>query len=262
MGRLTILRAARWLTGRANKPDHPHLETLIEEESVKIMDGFHYARWIVPLAAAGLSLALWLPLALTIHPLFWIGFAGFLGIGGLLGYIFHRLAARISPTQILLRKRSLALGNRMVSMKSLVGMMPALSPKVAAFLDEAAAAYLAARPNRERDGAGRSSGLWAEPTLRLHRAMDDAMAQMLSLAEPETPAAQEVELSRGWAQPLLAEMKAAGQSLAEVAGRERIAAQVESSASPLAGLANARADVERLRMAESELDHEVLRAPD
>lgn len=260
MGRLTLLRAARWVTGRANKPDHPHLETLIEEESVKVMDGFHYARWIVPLVGAGLSLAMWLPLALTVHSLFWIGFAGFMGIGGLLGYVFHRLAMRISPTQILLRKRSLALGNRMVSVKSLVGMMPALSPKVAAFLEEAAAAYLAVRP--KRDSLARSNGVWAESTHRLHRAMDDAMAQMLSLAEPETPEAQEVELTRGWAQPLLAEMKAAAQALMEEAGRERIAAQVDSTESPLAGLSHARADLERLRSAESELDHEVLRAQD
>lgn len=255
MAALTILRLARKFPGLTS-PEYPHLETLIEQESVKIKDGYHYARWITPLAGVFLAVACFLPLALTVHPLFWIGTVGLSVVGGVLGWIFHVLAMRISPTQLLLRKRCMTLGQRLITVRNLLGMLPTLSPKVAAFLEEAASIYLAVRPPVE---PARGGNVWTEASLKAHRAMDDAMAQMLALAEPETPQAQEVELARGWAQPLLEEMKATAHALVQHSRRESIAAQVDSPISPLAGLADARADLERLETAVAELEHERLR---
>lgn len=48
---------------------------MIEEKAPNVTDGFHYARWIVPLVGAFFGVACFLPLALSVHPLFWIGVA-------------------------------------------------------------------------------------------------------------------------------------------------------------------------------------------
>jgi hypothetical protein len=254
MGKLTVLRVARWARGASNSPEHPHIEALVEQEADKVSDGFHYARWIVPLVGLFFAVACFLPLALTVHPLFWIGSLGTTALGGILGAIFHVLASRISPPQLLLRKRCIALSNRMIGFSHLIGMSPSLSPKVAGLLDEAAEVYLATRQEPERSRWSRGSGVWAEATSNAERAMDEAMAQMLRLAEPETPQAQEMELSRGWAQPLLQEMKATAAALAQTS---RAGAGASGSLnSPLADLADARIHLERLGSAAAELERD------
>lgn len=256
MGALSILRVARRFTG-LNKSEYAHLETLIEEEAVKIKDGYHHARWICAASGALFAFGCFMPLALTVHPLFWIGTAGMCLIGGTLGYIFHRLAKQISPPQMRLRQRCMKLGHRLISFKNLMGAAPILSPKVAEFLDEAAATYLLARPHSERDRKGALLEAWDDATARAQRGMDEAMAQMLALAEPESPQAQEAELARGWAKPLLEEMKATAQALAHSARSASFAAQMDPASAPLATLKDARADLERLDSAVSELEQDI-----
>jgi hypothetical protein len=254
MSKLTGLRIVRWALGRGQDGERPHLEALIEREAAKMKDGYHYARWIVPLVGVVLAGGLFLPLALALHPLFWlgVGLSTVLGLG--LGATFHALARRISPAQLLLRKRCLALGQRLSSIRNLLGMQPALSSGVAEVLEEAARVYLAAVPETEATDRRPSDRPRAEAVHRARLGMDDAMAQMLALAEPESPQAQDAELLRGWAEPLLEEMRATATALAAQERREHWAAQVETPSSPLAGLAGARADLERLEAAESELD--------
>ena len=219
-------------------------------------DGFHYARWIVPLVCVFFALACFMPLALTVNPLFWIGTGSLTVIGGVLGAVFHIMASRISPSQVALRKRCILLGQRLVGLQNLLGLAETLSPKVAEILDEAARVYLIVRPATEKDAARAASGVWSEATQKALLAMDDAMAQMLRLAEPETPQAQEIELARGWAQPLLEEMKSTAIALTKPSRTAQLAAQMESSS--LAGLADARANLERLESAVAELEREQL----
>lgn len=257
MSALSFLRLARKLPGLNKQAEYPNLEVLIEEESQKVKDGYHHARWITPLSGLVLALGCFMPLALTVHPLFWIGTGGLAGIGGVLGLVFHRLAMRISPTQVKLRQRCMNLANRMISLKSLFGAMPALSPKVAEVLEEAATVYLRVRPSRERDASRPRPAVWDEAADRAGRAMDEAMSQMLALSEPETPQAQEVELNRGWAQTLLAEMKETAKALEMSSRSAGLAAELDSAASPLANLRDARSDLERLESAVSELEQDV-----
>lgn len=260
MSRLTLLRVARWAKGKEADAEHPHLETLIEEETAKVSDGYHYARWIVPLVGLGLGAACFLPLALTVHPLFWIGAVGMPMLGGGLGAVFHVLASRISPTQLDIRKRCIALANKLTSARNLLGLSPVVSPRVARILDEAAGVYLKVRPNAERDRRARPTDAWSEASQGALRAMDDAMAQLLTLADPVSPTAQEAFLDQGWAKPLLAEMRATADALAN----QRVAAQLtgeglHSAAAPLSQLSEARAQLQRLETALQELDTDTQR---
>jgi hypothetical protein len=252
-----MLRVARRFTGLNKQSEYPHLETLIEDESYKIKDGYHYARWISPLSGLVLALGCFMPLALTVHPLFWIGTGGMTLIGGVLGWIFHRLAMQITPTQMLLRQRCMKLGQRLISLKNLLGALPILSPKVAEVLEDAAQTYLTARPGPERDLPTALLPVWNEAATKAQRALDDAMTQMLALADAETPQAQEVELGRGWALPLLDEMKATARALENSARSAQIAAQMDPATTPLATLRDARSDLERLDSAVSELDQDL-----
>lgn len=259
MSRLTLLRIARWAKGKKADTEHPNLETLIDEESIKVSDGFHYARWITPLVGITLAAGCFLPLALTVHPLFWIGVAGMTLIGGALGAVFHAYAMRISPSQLALRKRCIALANKLTSARHLLGVTPVISPEVAAVLDEGAKIYMQVRPNAERDLTCRGSDAWTDATHKALRAMDDAMAQLLTLTEPVSPQAQEAALAQGWAEPLLAEMRATAAAISN----QRIASQIAGNrlhpaASSLSELSDARAHLERLDSALQELNEDPL----
>ncbi|MBV6457811.1 MAG: hypothetical protein HONBIEJF_00931 [Fimbriimonadaceae bacterium] len=260
MSRLTLLRIARWAKGKKADTEHPNLETLIDEESVKVSDGYHYARWITPLVGLTLAAGCFLPLALTVHPLFWIGVAGMALIGGALGAVFHAFATRISPSQLALRKRCVGLANKLTSARHLLGVTPVISPKVAAVLDDAAKIYLQVRPNGERDLRIRATDAWTDASQKALRAMDEAMAQLLTLTEPASPQAQEAALAQGWAEPLLAEMRATAAAICN----QRIASQISGAslhpaASSLSELTDARAHLERLDSALQELNEETVR---
>lgn len=257
MSRLTILRVARWAKGKGEESGYPNLETLVEEESVKVSDGYHYARWIVPLVGVFFSAACFLPLALTVHPLFWIGVVGMTALGGGLGAIFHALARRISPSQLAVRKNCIALANKLTSAQNLFGIGNVLSPRVAEVLDEAASIYLKVRPNAERDRKPRANNAWTEASEKALRAMDDAMAQLLGIADAGTPQAQEAVFDQGWALPLVDEMRTTATALTN----QKVAAQISgkqlhSAAGPLSELSDARAQLQRLDQALQELDHD------
>lgn len=256
MSTLAPLRIARWFRRSSNPPEYPHLEALIEQESAKVTDGYHYARWIVPLVGVSVALACFLPLALTVHSLFWIGSAGFVALGGGLGYVFHRLAKGISTSQLLLRKRCLALSHKLISLRNLIGVSPTVSPKVAKLLEDGAQVYLTTRVPEDSSRAA-ENGVWESATRKARLAMEEAMAELLTLAEPETPHAQEIELARGWAQPLLNEMKETARLLEQQSKRAFLAAQLDATLSPLASLADARIQLEQLDSAASELDRQV-----
>lgn len=259
MSRLTLLRVARWAKGKKAKAEFPNLETLIEEEAIKVSDGYHYARWIVPLVGVFLAVACFLPLTLTVNPLFAIGIGGMVLLGGGLGAVFHILASRISPAQLSLRKRCIDLANKLTSARNLLGVTPVLSPRVAATLDEAAGIYLMIRPNQERDRPILPTDTWGEAWASALRAMDEAMAQLLTLAEPGAPTAQEALLEQGWAHPLIEEMRATATALTNQKIAAHIAGEpLHAAAAPLSNLSEARAQLQRLDSALQELDQETV----
>lgn len=258
MGNLSALRIVRMARTKSNVVEHPQLEALVDSEFAKVSEGYHLARWIVPLIGATIG-GVFLPLALRNDPLFIFLASAPTLVGVVLGIIFHLLARRISPTQLELRKRCSLLGQRMVGWANLAGVTPAVSPKVGDLLEEAAGVYLSVKPEIDRAGTTPAKGVWAEASLKAQTAMVEAMTKMLTLAEPVSLQAQEAELARGWAQPLLEEMKATAALLLHPSPRAQIAAEIEASSSPLAGLVEARAQLERLETASAELESEELR---
>lgn len=259
MGKLSVLRLVRGARPNSKYPELPNLEALVEEEFGKVSDGWHLARWIVPLCGFVVGGGVFLPLARMAHPLFLIGAVGLPLVAATLGIIFHLLAQRITPSQLGLRKRCALLGQRMVGLGSLTGVQPALSPKVGAVLDEAAAAFLSVKPLGREIAQKPAKGVYGEAVQQAEMALLEAMTKMLSLAESPSHLAQDAELARGWAQPLLEEMKATAAALSAPSPRVQIAAQIEASESPLVGLVEARAQLAKLEAAAKELDSDELR---
>ncbi len=255
MSALSWLRIVRRVPGLGSQPELPNLETLIDEEALKTKDGFHIARWVVPLVATVVGTAVFLPLSLVVSPYFLFGAIGLPMLGGLLGLIFHLVARRIPRERIRLRKRCYKLLERLNGLRNLLGFTPVLSESVAAVLDEAASLYLRVRPSQTLD-AERSEPIWSSAVDRARSAMDDAMAQMLTLAEPETAAAQEAELARGWAPLLLEEMRTTVQAIEEQRAKALVTGVGEVQLSALAGLMNARQELNRLETAVNELEQE------
>lgn len=251
MASLSWLRLARRIPGLARQPELPNLEALIEAEGQKPGDDFLIARWVVPLVLTVVAVAVFTPLAILVEP--WLGFfgAGLIAIGGILGLCFHAIAKAIPPSRVVLRKRSRKLLERMCRVKHLLGLEPVLAPEVGSVLDEAARLYLKSATDTGNEAR---TGVWEEARERAMLAMEEAMGRLLELAEPDNAQAQEIALSRGWAQPLLNEMAALGQALDRHAADERLAKLTSAEPDALAGLRSVRDELERIESAESELD--------
>jgi hypothetical protein len=257
MSALNWLRLVRKVPGLAGQQEMPNLEALIDAEAMKPKDEYHIARWVVPLVLSIVGPSVFIPLTIAFSPLFLIGAIGMPAIGWILGGIFHYVSKTIDPSQLVLRKRCFTLLQRLNSLKNLLGYSPVLSVEVGGALEEAAALYLRTRPAIEPKKGPPARGLFDETCLRAQKAMDDAMAQMLLLAEPESTQAQDLELSKGWAQPLLEEMRATTKALTEHYRHMRTAAMLDSHLSPLVGLRDARSELQRLENATAELEQEV-----
>lgn len=259
MGKLSVLRLIRKARPLSGDPELPNLEALVEDEFSKVSDGWHLARWIVPLSSLVVGGGVFLPLTVWGHPLFLIGAAGLPLIGLILGIIFHILAKRITPAQLGFRKKCALLGQRMVGWANLAGVSPALSPKVGAVLEEAAEALLSVKPIGQEISSAPAKGVHAHAYQQAEAALVEAMTKLLTLADSPSALAQDSELAKGWALPLLEEMKATASALKSPSPRVQIAAQIEASETPLAGLVEARAQLARLEAAASELDSDELR---
>lgn len=223
----------------------PHLEDLVAAESVKIKDEYHYARWIVPLVAGVVAVVFG---ALSvIHPLFLIGTGVGLLAGTILGLVFHSIARSVSPAQLLLRKRATALRRRWMGLTHLLGVESGVSPRVGEVLDEAARIHLSVRPPKVSGQAPIPSRSRRDA----EEAMDEAMAAMLALAEPSSPAHQEALLDQGWAARLLDEMRGASKALAVMPDEDN------PDGSALHRLRRARLELESLKEAREELDDDL-----
>lgn len=252
MSAISFLRITRRFRSSDSQTEYPNLETLIEQEGDKIKDGYHYARWITPLAGNLVAFGCFLPLAILASPWFWIGTAVFSGVTLILGVVFHILAKRITPIQLKLRQKCMKLGLRMISLRSLLGSVPPISPQVAELLEEAARTYLSVVPSTPQENS-----YFEESARKAQVGLEAAMLQLLSLADAETPAAQEKELDRGWAQPLLAEMQATVARLEN--SRRTLSGTMGNhiSSGPIAALREVQSDLDRLETAVTELNQEV-----
>lgn len=255
MGALTWLKVSRRVPGLNKEPEFQNLEALVESEAARPSDAYHIARWVVPLVASVIGISTFLPLALFVHPGFFYGMWGMVGLGGILGFIFHRVALTISESRLALRRRVKVLAGRMLRLRSLLGLDPALSPAVGKLLDEAAVYYF--KVCGEAPGAGRRhSNLMTQSRARSEAAMEAAMAKMLELAEPDNSAAQEIRLNQGWALPLLKEMRSLSEAVQRQDQEEGIAEAEGTARDTLAALRTARGDIESIEEALQELQSE------
>ncbi|MBI5707847.1 MAG: hypothetical protein HZC36_12755 [Armatimonadetes bacterium] len=251
MATLTWLRLSRKVPGMQKGQELPNLEALIEAEGQKPGDDLQLASWLTPLILAGIGVCVFVPLGLFVLPAFYYGTLGLASVGLVVGLVLRKIVKSISPSQVLLRRRSRKLLERMSGLKSILGVEPALSKPVGSVLEEAARIYMKASAGREKVV---QSGLWAEAQGRAVHAMEDAMAQMLELSEPETPQGQELLLSKAWVRKLLQEMVELDRALEQHAENARLAALTGSEHDALSGLRNAREELERIETATEELE--------
>lgn len=174
--------------------------------------------------------------------------SGLLATG--LWFLFDALDRRIPRSKAQLRKLSEAIWDRYKGFANMVGVAPALSPHVAVVLDEAAGIYL-----KHSNAPDARKELQSEPRDRAMQALEEAMGRLLELGQPKTPEAQNLELSAGWAYPLLQEMRDMDQAL-DVHLQTAIAAQAINSADPRSNLREARMDLLGNQTAIEELEQD------
>ena len=223
----------------------PHLEALMEAEEGQPHNDYRLAAQIAP-PVCGLAGVFTCWLIFRGSPLaFGIGAGVSALIAATMWVIFDRADKSIPETRKRLRKQSKMLWQRYRGLKNLIGLEPTLAASVGDVLNSAAGIYLRhAKPVRYFAGRQPETSL-----SKCERAMEDAMARMLDLTIPETPAAQEVELSKGWALSLLKEMRALDSAME----RQRQALEMEQE-DPLVNLREARFELEYREQARVELE--------
>jgi len=244
MSALPWFRAARRLVGLRKGQEWPYLEALMEAEAGQPTDDYRIASRVASFVCALVGAFTFRMVFLHQTTLFMIGAGISLAIGGALWFIFNQMDKSISPSRRHLRKQAKIVWSRYRGIKNLLGVEPAMSTTVGDVLNNAAGIYLRhSKPvryfHREPESA----------TAKSERAMEEAMARMFDLVMPETPAAQEVELSRGWAPSLLKEMRAL-----DMAIERQKQSPTLSGSDPLINLREARMELEMREAATQELD--------
>ena len=183
------------------QPEFPHIEALIESEDGQISDDYAMMAKIIPASIIGIGVIICAVAAFWQHSP-WAMLAtiptGFLAVGT--WYVLDKLDKRIPRSRVSVRVQTKAIAQRVCGFSNLVGVEPALSSSVGAMIDEAARIYMKHRienpnpvPLNSREKAA--------------SALEDAMARMLQLAAPDNARSQDAELEKGWAWPLLQEMR-------------------------------------------------------
>ncbi len=236
------LRIARKVTGLAAQPEYSCLESLLKEESDNPSDGYRIASYVVPPLIGVLGLGVFIPLALIKNPDFILGAVVTAAIAAATWVVFDRLDKAIAPSLSQIRKSSKSLLYRMVSFTNIVGVEPALDPEVGEILDEAAGIYM-------KHSAAIKEGY--SSASKIATALEDAMARMMDLSTPVGARAQEMELARGWAPPLLQEMRDADKALDQ---HVQAGLPTQTTNDPLAALREARMELQMTDAASQELE--------
>jgi hypothetical protein len=250
MSALSWFRAARRAIGLPGQPVFTNLEALLETEGRDDRVDFRILARILPIVLLVLNAGIVFAMLRRDNPAALVWALGSCAAAYGLWALLDRCDRAVSRSKVRIRALSRQLRTRYHALTHLIGVEPALSPAVASILDEASGIYLRhagpCPPERR--------GLLDAPRTRALEAMEEGLARLMELSEPAAPHAQELQLGRGWAQPLLEEMRGLDRLLIELEDGSRTPL-CEEADDPLARLREARAELERLDSAVVELRH-------
>ena len=192
------LRIARKVGGLYKQPEYPSLEALLLRESQHAGADFGLLSKAIPGAVAFCS-ALSIPIAIKNGPMFLLIPALCLTIAYGLYRLFDYLDHATPKSQQRIRNLADHVLKRHATFANLVGAEPAIAPSVGPVLEEAASIYL-------KHWGDEKQALQDGPEARARFAIQDAMARLMELAQPDSAQQQELERSKGWTEPLLDEM--------------------------------------------------------
>ncbi len=236
------------MPGLTRQHEFPNLEALLESEG-KPHNTFRVLSYCIPPAVllfggASVFLAVWTGAAdLAIS----IGSGVTVALAATAWLIFDRLDRSIPRSKKRVRQLTVKLLSRYVGLGNLVGAEPAIDPEVGALLDEAAKIYL------KHLSAEDKGSVFSEARSTAMHALETALAKLLELSEPASAAAQRQAMSHGWAEPLVAEMRELDRALDSHA---RNALVKKSAEEPLAGLRDARLELQKIDAAVEELEQQ------
>lgn len=245
MSALTWFRFARKVVGLSANHGYPNLEKLLEAEEGQPHYDYRVIKLIVPGIVVATGLGLIVSGLLDTSPILCsVGLCLF-ALAGATWLGFNQLDKAITPTKARLRKNAEQIWTRYRRLSNVVGVDPALSPTVGAMLEEAAAIYFKHAPPKKRQKV-------VDPQAKAIQAIEEGMAKMLELGKADTIQAQELELSCGWAEPLLSEMREVDRAIEQY--RQVSAAQAVQSSDPLVHLREARQELQSIESAIIELE--------
>jgi hypothetical protein len=244
MGAISWARVAKRFVGMDTGQEYPHLEAMLEREAAEPHFDYRLLARILPPMMAAIGIVTFIPA--MIYAKWSVAAAGaiFACLSYGLWWFLDRLDKTIPRSRAKLRRLAELIWQRYNGISNLVGIEPSLSSDVAEILEEAARLYQKHLPKDRRDDEP-----FGDVRLKASRAMEEAMAKLLQLAEPETVRSQELELEKGWARPLLAEMAALDQTLDQ--HMQTTLADADTGA--LAGLRDVRLELQRIDAAVDEL---------
>jgi len=226
------------------QPEYANVEALLEAEADQPDEDFRQIANVVPPILAGVGLLVAVAGIFFTHSLtFLFAILGFGTLATVLWFIFDRLDKKIPRSRARLTKHSKEVLGRVCGFTNIIGIEPALSPAVGQILDEAAGIYL-----KHRSG---DPGSFAESRQRAFTALEEGMAKLMELGTQPTVRAQELELQRGWAYPMLQEMRSLDKALDEHQ-RNSLANPLQAD-DPLAQLRSARMELQGIDTAIDEL---------
>ena len=249
MPTLSWVRFARRVPGLVRQRELPHIEALIDLESDRQPSRQYFElSCAVPAVIAtfgglsvffawvngntGLSLVLGTALTVVLSGAAWL--------------VFFRLYKSNLPSSQQLRKSILKFSPRYASFSNIVGVEHVLTDEFAPLLDEAAGLY-----HRHCSDDRKQMG---EAHAKAVRAIEESLAKLMEAAVSQDHRAQIQALV--WAEPLLEELRLLGRTLEAHA----LASKRTDLNDPLAGIRDARAELEGTASAIEELRVHVTRA--
>jgi hypothetical protein len=242
MSVLSFHRFAGRTTKFTAQREYPHLEALLSGEEGRPHNDYRIIGQVTPpiIVLLGFVLSLAVGTDHGLGAMFMIAFSGVALAHGV-GVLCHRLDGSIPKTKQRIRKLARQIWGKYSSFPHLFGGRPTLSENVGNLLNEAAGLYL-----RHPD----PNVAFSPAQNRAIEALETAMAQLLDLAVFPTVEAQDREFDRGWAQPVLREMRELDQVLSRTFAHEPSKA-LETG--PLARLHEAKMELLGLEAAAEEL---------
>jgi len=245
-----FFRAVRKAFNLGSTEAYENLELLIERETQQGVTDYRLFSYLVP-GAVMLFGVLSVAGAVATKSVYSVpgaiaaalGTLAALGLAGWTHMLFQKLHRSVPVHRARIREVAALLKHRLEELQSLVGVQPALAPEVATILDAGARIYLKHAGREAED----------DQTRKAREALEAAMAKLMELGKPESPAEQQIELGRGWALPLLDEMAAADRAL-DFHDRNRQIDRELADNDPLANLRATCIELQETDSARNELD--------